>query len=262
MPISFSCVFDEGGPLEVVGPRELAFHTGPAVGPHLATYGYNSNSGARAAELTDSGSGDAALPHGPIYAYFNGGACFPESQFPVGCRSEVLYRYASSGEPAILRCPVGSGKAILSGVHFEVMPEDLAELHDTDLSEHEVCELMFRTEKNLKILGSSSMPLQMPLIAAARVASASEEGDAHFLAISPREIELGISCSPHSAFVAFMWSLGVRAARLHNIVSNTAIAVRAPTTAPQPLAIFAFETNKKFRRWKFMRMKKKKYNKY
>ncbi|KAF4682527.1 hypothetical protein FOZ60_010433 [Perkinsus olseni] len=149
-----TCVFDEGGPLEVVGPRELAFHTGPAVGPHLATYEYNSNSGARAAELTDSGSGDAALPHGPIYAYFNGGACFPESQFPVGCRSEVLYRYASSGEPAILRCPVGRGKAILSGVHFEVMPEDLAELHDTDLSEHEVCELMFRTEKNLKILGS------------------------------------------------------------------------------------------------------------
>ncbi|EER04163.1 Biotin--protein ligase, putative [Perkinsus marinus ATCC 50983] len=149
---SSACVFDKGGPLEVLGPRELAFHTGPAVGPHLAAYKYDSNSGARAAELVDEGSDDSEFPRGPIFAYFNGGPSFPSSQFPRDCRSEVLYRYASSGEPAILRCPVGSGKAILSGVHFEVLPEELAELDDENLTKYGVCESMFRTEKKLKIL--------------------------------------------------------------------------------------------------------------
>ncbi|KAF4651922.1 biotin holocarboxylase synthetase, partial [Perkinsus chesapeaki] len=147
---SGKCIFDKGGPLEVVGPRELSFHTGPATGPHIATYDYNSRAGARAAKILRAQGGGN---NEGIYTYFNGGPCFPASGFPSDCQSEVLYTYAASGEPAILRTKVGLGKVLLSGVHIEVQPEDLAEIDDEYLARNKVYELMARTGKNLKILG-------------------------------------------------------------------------------------------------------------
>jgi len=109
--------FDRDFPLEVCEERELAFFPGAAIGPAFGkgTFDYASRKGARAALLeTDLGR---------FYAYYHGG-CFFEGDFS-GCK--VLARYADlPGHPsAILECPVGKGKAILSGIHLETASEEL-----------------------------------------------------------------------------------------------------------------------------------------
>ncbi len=105
-------VFEPGGPLQVLGHRELAFYGGKAVGPAygLGVFDYRSERGARLAHI------------GGAHVYFNGGPAFPEAK-----GEEVLARYDDlpDAPPAILRCRVGSGIAILAGVHIECpVPDD------------------------------------------------------------------------------------------------------------------------------------------
>jgi len=109
-----SVLFEEGGPLEVVGTRELGFFPGPAQGPAYGNgqFRYYSASGARLAYLS---RGEEA----PFALYYNGGCAFSE---PEGHREvEVEARYLDlPGRPAaILSCKVGEGRAVLSGVHPE-----------------------------------------------------------------------------------------------------------------------------------------------
>jgi biotin--protein ligase len=103
---------------EVLGARELAFFPGAAKGPVLAEYYYGSEKGARIAQLKK--------PDSPtLYnVYFNGGCAFesPEAFASV----ETLAYYANEGhadKAAIVRCQVGTGKAVLSGVHPEYSAE-------------------------------------------------------------------------------------------------------------------------------------------
>jgi glutamine amidotransferase-like uncharacterized protein len=107
-----SISFEQDGPLEVVGPRELAFFAGKAVGPAygLGQFQYQSEAGIRAASIIYDG-GAAPL-------YFNGGCTF------VGEGAQVLARYGDlEGQPsAIVQCQVGAGRAILCGVHPEMNP--------------------------------------------------------------------------------------------------------------------------------------------
>lgn len=109
--------FDRGEPLEVCEERELAFFSGSAIGPAYGkgTFDYGSQKGARAAKLqTDLGA---------FHAYFNGG-CYFSGDFS---QVRILARYLDlEGQPpAILECPIGKGKAILSGVHLETSSDSL-----------------------------------------------------------------------------------------------------------------------------------------
>ncbi|MBX9585750.1 MAG: biofilm PGA synthesis protein PgaB [Gammaproteobacteria bacterium] len=109
--------FAVGTPLEVVGPRELAFFPGVAKGPALAPYYYHSNRGARAARIKISND---KLQHATVF--FNGGGEFIPDQnqknFDVIARYEDLPQHPA----AIVKIKIGSGTAILTGVHFEYDP--------------------------------------------------------------------------------------------------------------------------------------------
>ncbi len=109
--------FDRGTPLEICEPRELQFFSGKAVGPVYGTgiFSYENEQGAKAALIETEETS--------FYSYFNGGCTF------VGTPHKILARYADLPHrpPAIIECKVGKGKAILSGVHFEISAGLLSE---------------------------------------------------------------------------------------------------------------------------------------
>jgi glutamine amidotransferase-like uncharacterized protein len=105
--------FEKGGPLEVIGERELGFFPGVAKGPAYGPgeFCYLSHKGARIASLQLKGTSASA--------YFNGGCAFVDTE--AFSSVTVLGRYSDiEGQPAaIVKCPMGEGLAILSGVHPE-----------------------------------------------------------------------------------------------------------------------------------------------
>lgn len=108
--------FDKGGEYEVMGKRELAFFPGKAIGPFLAPYHYQNNSGARAALIQTYM--DGVKPE--LAVYYNGGGYFEHAEnYP---NVNVLARYANAGLPAIIYIKYGEGHVVLSGVHFEYDP--------------------------------------------------------------------------------------------------------------------------------------------
>lgn len=109
--------FDKGGPLEVLGKRELKFFPGKAVGPTLACYDYKSRKGSRASKITTS------FPNVPTtVVYYNGGCHFVGTSSLHGI--QVIASY-SNKLPAILKMKCGKGTVLLSGVHFEYDPYKL-----------------------------------------------------------------------------------------------------------------------------------------
>ena len=133
--------------LEVAGPRELGFFPGVARGPVFPGFQYNSNSGGKACpvRLTQHSislvrgtfpdetrkSKGAWEPDCNIVArfYLNGGCAFvnPDNTRTAAAgkdRVDILGEYQGldscyEGHAALVRCRVGKGTAILSGVHFE-----------------------------------------------------------------------------------------------------------------------------------------------
>ncbi len=105
--------FEKGGPLEVVGPRDLAFFGGKAIGPAYGPglFEYGSERGARLASLDFSGE--------PVELYYNGGALFQEPE--SGSQVEVVARYSDlqARPAAIILARLGKGRALLTGVHPE-----------------------------------------------------------------------------------------------------------------------------------------------
>lgn len=122
--------FAKNTELEVQGKRELAFFPGIVKGPILATYDYQSEKGARAAHII--WNDPFTFKENPIFSvYYNGGGYFVDANQKDNIR--VLACYDIGEEfPAIIECEVGSGKAILSGVHFEYDPE-LLDFNNDDL---------------------------------------------------------------------------------------------------------------------------------
>lgn len=106
--------FDRGFPLEVYEERELQFFKGAGVGPAFGkgTFEYNSEKGARMAQI--------GMEKEIVSIYYNGGCTF-EGEFSNG---RILGRYLDlpNHPPAIIECPIGKGKALLSGVHLELSP--------------------------------------------------------------------------------------------------------------------------------------------
>jgi len=121
--------FEQGGPLEVLGERELKFFPGIARGPAygLRRFDYLSDKGAQIAKINLASSVSTVTA-----AYYNGGCSFDypfkysyfnseESINDVCPKVLVMARYADiEGQPAaIVKCHIGAGSAILSGVHPE-----------------------------------------------------------------------------------------------------------------------------------------------
>jgi biotin--protein ligase len=111
---SAKITFEAGNPFEVQGTRELKFFPGTAEGPVLAPYDYNSNSGARVAELRVKGLKD------PVFSHFNGGCHFVGAEKIPGII--VHATYGDTGKAAIIHMNIGKGQVILSGVHPEFSP--------------------------------------------------------------------------------------------------------------------------------------------
>ena len=117
--------FDLGGPLEVVGSRELGFFPGTAVGPLYdpSAFSYESEAGSRAAWVT---VGDKQFR-----VYYNGGCAF-QSPEQYADNVSVIGQYLDATEErlaALVTCQVGQGLALLSGVHIEYRLRSLERLH-------------------------------------------------------------------------------------------------------------------------------------
>ncbi len=110
--------FDRGGDLEVLGERELAFFPGSVCGPILAPYVYNSDEGARIADVSWVDSN--------LYnVYFNGGGYFVDAHQYHNVTVLAKYTNSEFEQAAIVECYVGQGKAILTGIHPEYSAESL-----------------------------------------------------------------------------------------------------------------------------------------
>lgn len=108
--------FAKGTDLEIIEKRSLALFEGTTFGPILKPYNYNDDSGACAAKINFSGT--------EIYIYYNGGGTFiPDSENSMK-NVEITATYTENNLPAIIKCHISSGIAILSGVHFETLGND------------------------------------------------------------------------------------------------------------------------------------------
>ena len=113
-----SIEWDKGRSDEIVGKRELAFVNATAVGsiPEIAP------------PYDDTLQTAAVIDLEGNSVYYHGGPYFRLNNKQV----EVLARYQRLpfDAPAIVRSHVGEGLVILSGVHFEIGPEQLAQHPD------------------------------------------------------------------------------------------------------------------------------------
>lgn len=110
--------FDKHGPLEIITTAELSFFPGKAIGPVLAPYDYQSNSGARVAPIQLHLSSHIAS----TYLYFNGGGYFKDAASYPHTTVLGFYQTKNGQLPAIIKINYGKGVVILSGVHFEYSP--------------------------------------------------------------------------------------------------------------------------------------------
>jgi biotin--protein ligase len=110
-------IFEKGTDMEVVEPRDLHFFPDAAIGTLFRekVFVYDSEKGAHAPLIR---CGETQLP-----LYYNGGCYFKDAHLhPV----EILGTYEEEGgKAAIISSSIGKGKAVLSGVHFEVAPTPL-----------------------------------------------------------------------------------------------------------------------------------------
>jgi len=113
--------FDRGGPLQVVGKRELALFPGKVVGPIFGPYHYDSYQGVRVVRLLPAVAQDSH----DYRVYYNGGGYFAGAKAYPGVK--ILFNYSASNQlyPAIIQVRYQQGRVILSGVHFEFAPDKL-----------------------------------------------------------------------------------------------------------------------------------------
>ncbi len=116
-------LFEKGTTLEVDATRELSFFPGKAVGTIYQSkpFSYLGKSSAHAALIK--------CREQSLYTYYNGGCYFQEAE-KYAPKVEVIARYQNAichDVAAIVLCQVGEGKALLSGVHFEVGPKFCAQ---------------------------------------------------------------------------------------------------------------------------------------
>jgi glutamine amidotransferase-like uncharacterized protein/biotin transporter BioY len=123
--------FELGTPLEVAGPRDLAFFPGAAVGAVAPGFDYGSEAGAAAMRIRFAASPAQPRASPPVLddecvVYVNGGPAFIMP--PGGAVDPAVQTLAEyeNGAPAAVRCAVGAGVAVLCGPHPEMAPRWLS----------------------------------------------------------------------------------------------------------------------------------------
>ncbi|KAI8783943.1 biotin--protein ligase [Biomphalaria glabrata] len=113
--------FDKNGPLEKMAERELRFYPGIGRGPVYPGFQYGSNKGLHAANITFSTGNFTAT----FSSMIDGGGAFypsdpPKLGSPVTSWTKIaIYTDITDQPTAIVKMEVGSGCAVLSGVHLE-----------------------------------------------------------------------------------------------------------------------------------------------
>lgn len=150
--------FDKNGKNEVRQERELKFFPGKAIGPVLAEYDYKSNSGARAASVgVNLNVIKEPKLTSNIRLYYNGGCYFENAQNHNSVESLAWYDADSSDKfPAIIYTNFGSGKVVLSGVHFEYNADILDQ---NDLFLKNVIPMLTKDDNARLLLTSNIMKL-------------------------------------------------------------------------------------------------------
>lgn len=123
--------FQKGTPEEICGPRELGFFKGTAIGC-LTAIAQPYDTSLKSAAITAINK-DGKSPH----VLYWGGCTFNVQDNHnidvLATYEDIAYEGIKGAPPAIIACSVGQGRAILSGVHFEVTPETLMDYSfDTD----------------------------------------------------------------------------------------------------------------------------------
>jgi biotin--protein ligase len=116
---------------------ELAFFPGTAKGPLLQLCDYDCDCAAKVKVANDS-----------FFCYYGNGCAFVDAEKFENV--EILGTYGDEENlPAIILCKVGSGIAVLSGVHFEVEPKNSKndinqKIWETNFERIEFIESLFR----------------------------------------------------------------------------------------------------------------------
>lgn len=174
--------FAKGDPvLEVIGSRELNFYPGVARGPVFPGFQYKSNVGGKACSVRltpqaislvratfpdESGKPAVAWePDSNVVArfYINGGCSFviPDTRAPAGAHPvvDVLAEYQGAdgheGFAAVVKCRVGRGVAVLSGVHFEASSGMLSAEFQNDAHIAELLPELTASEQHRELLFGS-----------------------------------------------------------------------------------------------------------
>jgi biotin--protein ligase len=120
--------FERGGPLESLFYGPLNFFKGKAEGPAygLRKFVFNSDEGAEAACVSWC---DSQAEQQAYKVYFNGGSYFADAEAYEGVKILARYNDIENNPAAIIKCNVGRGCSILSGVHIEysyksILPTD------------------------------------------------------------------------------------------------------------------------------------------
>lgn len=127
---SSKCEFEVGNPkLAVVGERELGFFPGVCRGLAFDGFVYNSEAGARAADVKINKAAFENVKDGlpdTFKSYYNGGGVFVDAEKLKERKVEVLASYtedlhvdSGEGKAAIVYRQIGQGHAVLTGPHPE-----------------------------------------------------------------------------------------------------------------------------------------------
>ena len=107
-----------------MGGRELGFFPGTCRGAAFEGFVYDKEVGAKAAGLEITSRLEGVKEGEAVKCYCNGGGIFVGAEEMEGKGVEVLARFTDKvkvegGNVAAVYCKVGSGAAILTGVHPE-----------------------------------------------------------------------------------------------------------------------------------------------
>ncbi|HSW72869.1 MAG TPA: BPL-N domain-containing protein [Chlamydiales bacterium] len=138
--------FDKGASLEILAKRELSFFPGKAIGPAFGpnTFRYDSKKGMKATLV------HSPLLTSPIYSIYHGGCYFEKAHESPGINLLGSYSEIAGSPPAIISRQIGSGLALLSGVHLEYSANDLPKgplakkLQSTDKEREEFFQMLIR----------------------------------------------------------------------------------------------------------------------
>ncbi|KAH8808558.1 biotin-protein ligase [Xylogone sp. PMI_703] len=125
---SSRCEFEIGnGNMEVVGSRELQFFPGTCRGCAFKGFAYQSEVGAKAAELrVENENFQGSMTSKTFRSYYNGGGVFVDAKSFEDKGVEVIASYTDpmdvdggDGAAAVVYCKIGEGAALLTGPHPE-----------------------------------------------------------------------------------------------------------------------------------------------